>query len=157
MTDRFHILIVEDEPLIVDVICASLESEYRLSSVNTVVAALALLRTSHVDLVLVDTVLPDGRGTEVARLAIDLGAAVVEMSGYPQEMQDVERSERLFLRKPFGVEALLSTIRNAIHKIRGPSRDRSGILTLQLASEGSHGAPPRADPRRDPLAPDRQM
>ena len=56
MTDCFHILIVEDEPLIVDVMCASLESDYRLSSVSTVAAALAFLRTSHVDLVLVDTV-----------------------------------------------------------------------------------------------------
>ena len=120
MTDCFHILIVEDEPLIVDVMCASLESDYRLSSVSTVAAALAFLRTSHVDLVLVDTVLPDGRGTEVACLAIDLGAAVIEMSGYPREMEDVERSERLFLPKPFGVEALLSTIGNAIHKVTRP-------------------------------------
>ena len=56
MADRFHILIVEDDPLIVDVMVASLESDYRVSSVNTVGAALAFLRTSHVDVVLIDNV-----------------------------------------------------------------------------------------------------
>ena len=72
MANRFHILIVEDDPLIVDVMVASLELEYRVSSVNTVGAALAFLRTSHVDVVLIDKILPDGRGTEVACLANDL-------------------------------------------------------------------------------------
>ena len=59
MADRSHILIAEDDPLVVDVMVAALELDYRVSSVNTVGAALAFLRTSHVDLVLVDTVLPD--------------------------------------------------------------------------------------------------
>src|SRR4051812_39204822 len=113
MADRSHVLIVEDDPLIVDVMVASLESDYRVSSVNTVGGALAFLRTSHVDVVLVDTVLPDGRGTEVACIARNVGAAVIEMSGYPQVMEDLERSERLHLLKPFGVQVLLSTIGNA--------------------------------------------
>jgi two-component system, OmpR family, catabolic regulation response regulator CreB len=116
MADRIHILIVEDDPFIVDVIVASLESEYRVSSVDTVGTALAFLRTSHVDIVLVDTGLPDGRGTEVACFASTLGAAVIEMSGYPQVIDNLERSERLYLLKPFGVQALLSAIKDALHK-----------------------------------------
>ena len=36
------------------------------------------------------------------------------MSGYPQEMEDLERSERLHLLKPFGVQALLSTIEKTL-------------------------------------------
>ena len=117
---RCHVLIVEDDPLIVDVMVASLESEYRVSSVNTVAAALAFLRTSHVDVVLIDSVLPDGRGTEVACFADGLGAAVIEMSGYPQVMDDLERSARLHLLKPFGVQALLSTIGHALHSVSRP-------------------------------------
>ena len=73
MASRCHVLIVEDDPLIVDVVVASLELEYRVSSVNTVGAALAFLRTSHVDVVLIDSVLPDGRGAEVARFADGIG------------------------------------------------------------------------------------
>ena len=52
MADRSHILIVEDDPLVVDVIAVSLSRDYRVSSVNTVGAAIAYLRTSHVDVVL---------------------------------------------------------------------------------------------------------
>ena len=84
MADRFHILIVEDDPLIVDIMVDSLESEFRVSSVNTVAAALAFLRTSHVDVALIDKILPDGRGTAVACFADGVGTAVIEMSGYPQ-------------------------------------------------------------------------
>ena len=84
MTDRSHILIVEDDPLVVEVMVASLESDYHVSSVNTVAAALAFLRMSRVDVALIDKILPDGRGTEVAWLAGNIGAAVIEMSGYPQ-------------------------------------------------------------------------
>jgi DNA-binding NtrC family response regulator len=115
MTSRCHVLIVEDDPLIVDVLVASLELEYRVSSVNTVGAALAFLRTSHVDMVLIDSVLPDGRGTEAASFPDGLGAAVIEMAGYPRVMDDLERSARLHLLKPFGVQALLSTIGHALH------------------------------------------
>jgi DNA-binding NtrC family response regulator len=104
MASRCHVLIVEDDPLIVDGLVASLESEYCVSSVNTVGAALAFLRASHVDLVLIDSVLPDGRGTEVACFADGLGAAVIEMSGYPQVMDDFAHSARPQLLKPFGVQ-----------------------------------------------------
>jgi CheY-like chemotaxis protein len=57
MTNRSHILIVEDDPLVVEVMVASLESDYHVSSVNTVAAALAFLRTSHVDVALIDKIL----------------------------------------------------------------------------------------------------
>jgi DNA-binding NtrC family response regulator len=106
-------LIVEDEPLIVEVLQATLESEYRVSSVSTVGEALAFLHTSHVDAVLLDNVLPDGRGSEVACFAGKLGAAVIEMSGYPEVMDDLQRSARPHLFKPFKAEVLLSTIENA--------------------------------------------
>jgi two-component system response regulator BaeR len=115
MASRFHILIVEDEPLIVEVLQGTLESEYRVSSANTVGQALAFLRTSHVDAVLLDSILPDGRSAEVARAAETLGAVVIQMSGYPQVMGEFECSERLFLGKPFGPELLLSTIEAALH------------------------------------------
>ena len=119
MADRSHILIVEDDPLIVDIMVASLELEFHVSSVNTVAAALAYLRTSHVDVALIDKILPDGRGTEVAVSPSNIGAVVIEMSGYPQEMDHLEHSAHLHLLKPFGIQALLSTIENALHKVSG--------------------------------------
>jgi CheY-like chemotaxis protein len=62
MASRFHILIVEDEQLIVEVLNGTLEFEYHVSSAVTVREALAFLRTSHVDLVLLDSILPGRSG-----------------------------------------------------------------------------------------------
>jgi DNA-binding NtrC family response regulator len=119
MASRCHVLIVEDDPLIVDVLVASLELEYCVSSVSTVGAALAFLRASHADVVLIDSILPDGRGTEVACFADGLGAAVIEMSGYPNVMEDLEHSARPHLLKPFGVQVLHSTIGRALRGVGG--------------------------------------
>jgi two-component system, OmpR family, catabolic regulation response regulator CreB len=115
MAGRIHVLIVEDEPLIVEVLQGTLELDYRVSSANTVGQGLAFLRTAHVDVVLVDSVLPDGRGAEVARVAETFGAAVIEMSGYPQDIDDPQRAQRLYLCKPFGPSMLLSAIENALN------------------------------------------
>jgi len=115
VSGRFQILIVEDEPLIVEVLQGTLEAKYRVSSANTVREALAFLWTSHVDAVLLDCVLPDGRGAEVARVARAHGAVVIEMSGYPEVMDDLERSYRPHLCKPFGPEALLSALESALN------------------------------------------
>ena len=114
MASQFRVLIVEDEPLVADVLQATLDSEYHVSSVNTVKEALAFLHTSHADVVLLDTVLPDGRGNEVASFAEKLGVAVIHMSGYPEEMGDMQRSGRPHLFKPFKAEVLLSTIRDSL-------------------------------------------
>jgi len=118
MPSRFHVLIVEDEPLIVEVLQGTLELEYRVSSANTVGQALAFLRTGHVDVVLVDGVLADGCGADVARAAETFGVAVIEMSGYPNDRDDLEileRSRRLYLRKPLGPNVLLSAIETVLH------------------------------------------
>jgi DNA-binding NtrC family response regulator len=127
MASRFHVLIVEDEPLIIEVLQGTLESEYRVSSAGTVGQALALLRTAHVDAVLLDSVLPDGPGVEVACAAEALGAVVIEMSGYPAVIGDLQRSARRFLRKPFGAESLFSTIADALHD---SGRSRAARLPL---------------------------
>jgi DNA-binding NtrC family response regulator len=114
MPSRFHILIVEDEPLVAECLQEMLVSEYHVSSANTVREALAFLRTSHVHVALVDSVLPDGHGDEIAAYAEAYGTAVIEMSGYPQVMADLERSDRPHLLKPFATDVLFSTIGKAL-------------------------------------------
>jgi len=111
-----HILIVEDDPYVLDVLQTTLELEYHVSSANSVGEALAFLRTSHVDIVLVDSVLPDGRGNDVASFAARAGTAVVSMSGYPEEMVDLERGAQRHLCKPFGVKLLLTAVEHALHE-----------------------------------------
>jgi DNA-binding response OmpR family regulator len=116
MASRYHILVVDDEPLIVEILQASLEPDYRVSSASTVGEALAFLRTTHVDVALVDGKLPDGRGADVAALGNKLGVAVVLMSGHPQEMIELAESDCPHLLKPFQVDTLFSTIEEVLRR-----------------------------------------
>jgi CheY-like chemotaxis protein len=115
MGSRFHVLVVEDEPLVLDIIETTLEEEYRVSSARTVGEAHAILQTSHIDVALIDNVLPDGRGDEVAAFAEEVGAIVIKMTGYSPESVDQDTSGRPHLFKPFALNTLLSTVGNALH------------------------------------------
>jgi DNA-binding NtrC family response regulator len=115
MASRFHILVVEDDPLVLDTLQMTLEGMHRVSLARTMEQACAVLRTSHVDVALIDRVLPDGRGSEVAVIAEAAGAAVIEMTGYPPESVGLDARERPYLMKPFQVDVLLSTVADLLH------------------------------------------
>jgi len=119
MGSRLHILIVEDQPLVSEVLQAMLEAEYRVSSVATVSEAHACLRTSHIDLVLADWGLPDGYGDAVAEFAEQLGVPAVIMSGHPASADDSAVHCRPHLMKPFRAAELevtiKSTLKSAVH------------------------------------------
>ena len=106
MGRRLHILIVEDEPLVLEVIQETLEAEYRVSSVGTIGEARACLCTSHIDLALVDWGLPDGHGDIVAEFAEQRGVPTVIMSGHPVNFDDSTVHSRPHLMKPFGIADL---------------------------------------------------
>src|ERR1700743_1588324 len=104
MASRRHILAVGDEPLFMELLLAALEEFYRVSSAGTVGNACAFLRTSDVDLVLVDWNLPDGHGDSVATYAETRGVAAIMMSGYASGMDEVQNNRWPYLMKPFGIE-----------------------------------------------------
>jgi DNA-binding response OmpR family regulator len=118
MEKYIHLLIVEDEPLVTDVLRETLEAEYCVSCAKTAAEAFALLRTSHIDIALVDSVLPDGRGGDVAEFAEKSGVAVIAMSGYPQEIAAFEHCNAPHLQKPFGAFSLLSTVAAVVPAVR---------------------------------------
>jgi DNA-binding response OmpR family regulator len=101
MAEGFHILVVEDDPLVAEDLQTTLESQYRVSCAKTVGEARAFRRTSHLDAVLVDRILPDGRSDEIIEIAEGTGTPVVSMSGYPAEMAGHGQSAQCYLMKPF--------------------------------------------------------
>ncbi len=117
MADRLHILIVEDEPLVLDALHAMLEADYNVSTVRTVGDACACLRTSHIDVGLVDWQLPDGRGEAVAEYAEKCSVPSITMSGYPDGINDLQQRRRPHLVKPFGADALDVEIRSVINRL----------------------------------------
>lgn len=116
MASRWHILVVEDEPSVLEVLQATLEESYRVSSVGTVGDACAFLRTSQVDLVLVDWGLPDGHGDVVAAYAETRDVAAIMMSGYPNGMDGVQNDSRPYLMKPFGHATLSAAVSSVLER-----------------------------------------
>lgn len=67
---RKHLLLVDDEPVILQVLKAVFEGEpYRLTSVANGRDALAIIATGNVDIIITDKNLPDVGGIEVLRAA----------------------------------------------------------------------------------------
>jgi DNA-binding response OmpR family regulator len=126
MASRRHILVVEDEPSVLEVLQATLEESYLVSSVGTVGDACAFLRTSHVDLVLVDWGLPDGHGDVVAAYAETRSVAAIMMSGYPNGMDGMQNNNWPYLMKPFGLKALSATVSSALE------RSHSAMPAMQI-------------------------
>lgn len=110
MAEKAHILLVEDDPLVLEVLEAILIDEYQTSTARTVSDALACLNCQHIDLILLDTVLPDGKGESIAIFADNCRIPVISVSGYPDEIG----SQRPHLTKPFKSDALLDAVKEAL-------------------------------------------
>jgi DNA-binding response OmpR family regulator len=116
--DRQHVLIVEDAADVRDVLQEILQSGfYAVTPAATIKEAREVLRSSHVDLVLVDSILPDGRGDEIILTAADLSVPSIMMSGYPQEIACMENSGGAYLAKPFKSSVLLAEIRRILRTL----------------------------------------
>ena len=82
---RKHLLIVDDEPVILQILKAVFEEEpYRLTLLSTGADALRVIANDHVDLLLTDKNLPDIGGMELLRAAKQKDALteVVIITGY---------------------------------------------------------------------------
>src|SRR5437868_10000816 len=75
------ILIVDDEPAVCEVIAASLDGDFRVECAYSAEEALQSLATRRIDLALIDWLLPDRPGIEVAQRFVADGAQVIIMSG----------------------------------------------------------------------------
>jgi len=64
-----HILVVEDDPIVADVLGMTLEEAgYFKTTADSIESALFELKHNQIDAVLLDLNLPDGDGTRLARL-----------------------------------------------------------------------------------------
>lgn len=112
-----HILVVDDEPGIVRVLCAVLEDAgYHPDPAGDGRAALERARASVPDLVLLDYLMPhlDGRETlrAIRKEPTLAKLPVVMMSGVAESIiqRKCQGAFDAFLRKPFGLDDLLDVI-----------------------------------------------
>lgn len=128
---RSSILVVDDEPGIVDVLSAVLEDAgHRASGAANGQEALVKLKTKPPDLLLIDLEMPvlDG-GATLAAMKSDARLAnvpVILMSGITESM--VKRRCRgydIFLRKPFSLDDLLDAVEAQLGRAAGRRRSAS--------------------------------
>ncbi len=113
MPARPHILVVEDDPLVSEVVIEALGDVYDTSNAETAAAALARLGMGMVDLVLLDCTLPGGLGQDLLPAADRAGIPVVLMSGNPGMAEQVP-GLRPFVLKPFTLTGLLETVQGVL-------------------------------------------
>lgn len=114
MRKRPHILIVEDDPLVAEVIAAALDDGYSTSMAETSGTALHRLSDGGIDLMLLDCTLPGGIDPGLIPTADRVGVPVVFMSGDPQRMEGLTAQPRPFILKPFTLTELVAAVQRAI-------------------------------------------
>jgi DNA-binding response OmpR family regulator len=111
---KSHILIVEDDLLVSEVVAAALDDSYATSLVETSAAAAERLAAGGVDLMLLDCTLPGGVDAGLVPAADRAGVPVVFMSGDPQRIERLTSRPRPFILKPFTLSELLMVVENTL-------------------------------------------
>ena len=109
MAGRSHILVVEDDPLVANVILEALEETYAASHASAVETALERVRECGIDLILLDCSLVGGPADVLIQEADRAGIPIILMSGDPG-MADRLGGGRKFVLKPFTLSVLRGTI-----------------------------------------------
>jgi len=136
-----RILVVDDEPMVRSLVVAVLASRgYNVITAEGPTQACALLdKDPEVGLLLTDVLMPDGNGCDLARQWLhrrpDL--KVMLMSGYDPEHSISDLGDEVFLRKPFHILDLVTSVAKAFSSsLPRPSvlPEVAGRLSLQTLS-----------------------
>jgi DNA-binding response OmpR family regulator len=139
-----RILVVDDEPAIVDAVAYALEGEgYEVASRSDGQEALSAALAEPFDLVVLDLMLPKLSGTEVCRrLRAESDIPIVMLTAKDAEVDRVlglEIGADDYVTKPFSLAELVSRVRALLRRReldragRGFAFKRVGSLTLDLA------------------------
>ena len=118
-------LVVDDEPQILRALQLKLRAAgYAVDTAATAADALAGAAARPPDAVILDLVLPDGRGTDVCRELRRWSAAPVLLLSVVGEEQEkvaaLDAGADDYVEKPFGVEELLARLRAALRRAGPP-------------------------------------
>ncbi len=146
-----HILVVDDESRIREVVCYALEKEgFRVTAVGDGAAALEAAAGDGVDLVVLDVMLPELDGLEVCRrLRATAGMPILFLSAKAEEIDRVvglELGGDDYLTKPFSPRELVARVRAILRRSGGEGRS-GGEATDEGAAVVTHG-PVRIDEER---------
>ena len=136
------ILVVDDEPHIVEVVCDYLkQAGYRLLTARDGQTALTITRHEHPDLVILDLMLPGGLGglDVCRRLRQDPGLADVPIIMLTARIEEADRLIGLelgaddYVTKPFSPREVVARVRAVLRRARGDFQPSSVVRVEELA------------------------
>jgi DNA-binding NtrC family response regulator len=106
-----HVLVVDDDPLILEVLARALSGRgLRVSTARRVTVAKSILAHESIDAVLTDARMPGESGLALAATTRELGIATIIMSGDLEWAAEHGLAGEEFLAKPFDLPALLDLV-----------------------------------------------
>ena len=135
MSENAHILVVDDQQEICDVVQEYLTGEgYRVSTAHDGAAMRRLLGQSPVDLVILDLMLPGEDGLGLARsLRSESGIGIIILTGRGETVDRIiglEMGADDYLPKPFHLRELLARVKSVLRRVQ----TRTGDNPLQVRS-----------------------
>jgi two-component system OmpR family response regulator len=133
--ERLRVLVVDDEPSIVDVISMALRHHgYDVASAETGARALVEVRDWRPHAIVLDVMLPDMEGFEVARRlsAQRAGVPILFLSARDNtsdKVRGLTTGGDDYVTKPFSLEELIARLRNIMRR-SGASHEASSRLTF---------------------------
>lgn len=142
--DARHILVVDDEPYIADLVSMGLRYQgYEVETVGTGRAALSAARKRRPDLLILDVMLPDLDGLEVCRrLRADGVDAPVIFLTAKDAVEDRVNGLSIggddYITKPFSLEELAARVRAVLRRTGAPERTKRLEIADLVLDDDSH-------------------
>jgi two-component system OmpR family response regulator len=128
MSDNGHILVVDDQQEICDLVQDYLTSEgYRVSTAHDGPGMRRVLSQAPVDLVILDLMLPGEDGLTLARaLRSDSGIGIIILTGRGETVDRIiglEMGADDYLPKPFHLRELLARVKSVLRRVQSRTGD----------------------------------
>ncbi|HET9138045.1 response regulator transcription factor [Actinophytocola sp.] len=140
------VLVVDDEPNILELLSAALRlSGFGVVSADSGAAAVAAAREHRPDIVVLDVMLPDIDGFEVARKLRGTDEALPVLfltarDGVADRIAGLTAGGDDYVTKPFSLEELVLRLRAILRRTRSPRPDAAGLLSYAdlMLDEDAH-------------------
>jgi DNA-binding response OmpR family regulator len=130
MTQKIAVLVIDDDPQLLRLVRANLETVgYRVLTATNARSALELVEMETLNLVLLDIMLPGMDGYELCQKIREFSAVPIIMLTAKVEDADKVKGLKLgaddYLTKPFNVQELLARIEAVLRRARSPEETKA--------------------------------